>query len=58
MRVLLRRLWGRDRVRLRSWAVDPRLVTGEADLWRELGIDVVAEPLEPFAGALGDAVGS
>ncbi|MDA0159798.1 TIR domain-containing protein [Solirubrobacter ginsenosidimutans] len=56
MRVLLQRLWGEQRLQMKSWAVDPDLSAGEPELWGQLGIAVVAKPLPAYAQALQLAV--
>jgi DNA-binding SARP family transcriptional activator len=40
VRVLLHRLWGRERVNYRSWAIQARPNAIEREGWRERGIDV------------------
>jgi DNA-binding SARP family transcriptional activator len=51
LRVFLHRVWGRDRVAYRSWAVIPSAGRIERELWRQRGIDVVGAPLEEYAAA-------
>jgi len=51
LRVFLHRVWGRDRVTYRSWAVIPGAGRIERELWRQRGIDVVDTPLEEYAAA-------
>ena len=51
LRVFLHRVWGRDRVTYRSWAVMPGASRIERELWRQRGIDVVEIPHEEYAAA-------
>ena len=52
LRVFLRRVWGRDRVAYRSWAVDPKPGPLAHDFWRERDVDVFIVPLDEYVGEL------
>jgi DNA-binding SARP family transcriptional activator len=52
LRVFLHRVWRRDRVGYRSWAVGPRLTTLEQELWRERGIETFDVPLDEYVRGL------
>jgi DNA-binding SARP family transcriptional activator len=51
LRVFLHRVWGRDKVSYRSWAVQPGVGRVERELWRQRGIDVVDAPLDEYVTA-------
>jgi len=51
LRVFLHRVWGRDRVSYRSWAVVPGAGRIEREHWRRRGIEVVDAPLDEYAAA-------
>jgi len=51
LRVFLHRVWGRDKVSYRSWAVLPGAGRVERELWRQRGIDVVDAPLDDYVTA-------
>ena len=46
LRVFLHRLFGREKVAYRSWAVVPRADEIEQELWRQRGIDTFGLPFE------------
>jgi hypothetical protein len=48
VRVFLHRLWGREKVTYRSWAVEPDPDSLELQFWRDRGIDVLDAPVERF----------
>jgi DNA-binding SARP family transcriptional activator len=52
LRVFLHRVWGRERVGYRSWAVGHALTTLEQELWRERGIESFDLRLEEYLDAL------
>jgi hypothetical protein len=52
LRVFLHRVWGRDKVSYRSWAVQPGVGRVERELWRQRGIEVVDAPLHEYVIAL------
>jgi DNA-binding SARP family transcriptional activator len=52
LRVFLHRVWGRDKVSYRSWAVLPAVDRIERELWRQRGIDVVDASLDVYVDAL------
>jgi DNA-binding SARP family transcriptional activator len=52
LRVFLHRVWGRERVSYRSWAVVPGVDRMERELWRQRGIDVFDVPLDEYLDAL------
>jgi DNA-binding SARP family transcriptional activator len=52
LRVFLHRVWGRERVGYRSWAVGHALTTLEQELWRERGIESFDLQLEEYLDAL------
>jgi DNA-binding SARP family transcriptional activator len=52
LRVFLHRVWGRDKVSYRSWAVQPGAGRVERELWRQRGIEVVDAPLQEYVTAV------
>jgi Protein kinase domain/SIR2-like domain len=52
LRVLLRRLWGGDAVRYRSWAVLGESDSVERRFWLARGVEVVEAPLADYVGLL------
>jgi DNA-binding SARP family transcriptional activator len=57
LRVFLHRVWGRETVAYRSWAVGPQSSPIEREHWRRRGIDVVDVPLDEYLAELGTRVG-
>jgi DNA-binding SARP family transcriptional activator len=51
LRVFLHRVWGRDKVGYRSWAIVPGAGRIERELWRQRGIDALDIELDDFAAA-------
>ncbi len=56
LRVFLHRVWGREKVGYRSWAVVPGAGRIEKELWRQRGIESLDVPLDEFAGAFERAL--
>jgi DNA-binding SARP family transcriptional activator len=56
VRVFLHRVWGREKVAYRSWAIAPRPGAIEQELWRQRGIDILDLPLEDYIARLADRV--
>src|SRR5262249_29678102 len=52
LRVFLHRVWGRERVGYRSWAIGHTLTALEQELWRERGIESFDLPLEQYLDGL------
>ena len=52
VRVFLHRVWGRERVGYRSWAIGHALTALEQELWRERGIESFDLPLDEYLEAL------
>jgi hypothetical protein len=52
LRVFLHRIWGREKVNYRSWAVVPGADRMERELWRQRGIDLFDAPLDEYLHAL------
>ena len=52
LRVFLHRVWGREKVGYRSWAIGPRPQAIERELWRQRGIDIFDVPLEEYVAQL------
>src|SRR5262249_8723253 len=52
LRVFLHRVWGRERVGYRSWAIGHELTALEQELWRDRGIESFDLPLEDYVDAL------
>jgi DNA-binding SARP family transcriptional activator len=52
VRVFLHRLWGREKVSYRSWAVEPEPDPLELEFWRQRGIDVFDVPVARFLSGL------
>lgn len=51
LRVFLHRVWGREKVSYRSWAIVPGAGRVERELWRERGVDALDVQLEDFVEA-------
>jgi hypothetical protein len=56
LRVFLHRVWGREQVGYRSWAVGHELTAIEQQLWRERGIEAFDLRLDEYLGALEQRV--
>jgi DNA-binding SARP family transcriptional activator len=54
LRVFLHRVWGREKVSYRSWAIAPRPAAIEQELWRQRGIDILDLPLDDYIVRLKD----
>jgi DNA-binding SARP family transcriptional activator len=52
LRVFLHRVWGRERVGYRSWAIGHELTALEQELWRERGIESFDIRIDDYLGAL------
>ena len=52
LRVLLHRVWGRERVGYQSWAIGAAPDAIEQQAWRQRGIDTIDLPLEEYLQAL------
>lgn len=52
LRVFLHRIWGREKVSYRSWAVGSSVQPVERELWRQRGVDVFDVPLHEYVGEL------
>jgi len=52
LRVFLHRVWGREKVSYRSWAIAPQPGAIEQELWRQRGIDILDVPLEDYIARL------
>jgi DNA-binding SARP family transcriptional activator len=52
LRGFLHRVWGREKVGYRSWAIGPTPDEIEQELWRQRGIDTVDTPLEEYISKL------
>ena len=57
LRVFLRRVWGRDRVAYRSWAVEPTPGPLARDFWRERDVEVFAVGLCEYVEELRTRAG-
>jgi DNA-binding SARP family transcriptional activator len=55
-RVFLHRVWGRDKVSYRSWAIVPGAGRIEKELWRQRGIEALDVPLDDFVAAFARAL--
>ncbi len=51
LRVFLHRVWRRDKVSYRSWAVVPGAGRVEQELWRQRGIEALDVPLDDYVAA-------
>src|SRR5205823_10103808 len=59
MRVILRRIWGEQRLSYKSWAVYPLPPDPiENSLWRDRGVDVVDVALDQYVSGLHDRLES
>lgn len=56
LRVFLHRLFGREKLAYRSWAVGPQAGAMERELWRQRGIDVFDLPLDDYLARLCDRI--
>ena len=56
LRVFLHRVWGRERVGYRSWAIGPKPEAIEQELWRQRGIDLFDVPLDEYVAGLSTRV--
>ena len=54
LRVFLHRIWGRETVAYRSWAIEAEVTPLERELWRRRGVDVFEVPLEEYVSRLGE----
>jgi DNA-binding SARP family transcriptional activator len=52
LRVFLHRVWGREKVAYRSWAIGPNPDSIEQELWRQRGIDIFDAPLDTYVARL------
>ena len=52
LRVFLHRVWGRERIGYRSWAIGPKPEAIEQELWRQRGIDLFDLPVEEYVTGL------
>jgi hypothetical protein len=52
LRVFLHRVWGRERIGYRSWAIGPKPEAIEQELWRQRGIDLFDVPLDEYLDGL------
>ncbi len=52
LRVFLHRIWGREKVAYRSWAVEPEPEAVELELWRQRGVDVFEVQIEDYVERL------
>jgi SIR2-like domain/TIR domain len=48
LRVFLQRVWREQPLEARSWAVDPAIDAVEREVWEDLGVRVVEEPVPRF----------
>jgi DNA-binding SARP family transcriptional activator len=53
LRVVLKRLWGDNRLSYRSWAVQAEAKPLEREFWRRLDVDVLELPLDEYVERLG-----
>jgi DNA-binding SARP family transcriptional activator len=56
LRVFLHRVWGRERVGYRSWAIGPQPEAIEQELWRQRGIDLYDVPLDEYVVGLASRI--
>jgi len=56
LRVFLHRIWGREKVAYRSWAVEASIEPVERELWRQRGVDLFDIPLEEYIEELASRV--
>jgi DNA-binding SARP family transcriptional activator len=52
LRVFLHRIWGREKLAYRSWAVETSIEPVERELWRQRGVDVFDIPLDEYVREL------
>jgi hypothetical protein len=53
LRVFLHRVWGREKVSYRSWAIAAEPDAIDQELWRQRGIDIFDAPLVDYLTRLG-----
>jgi hypothetical protein len=56
LRVLLRRIWGEQELKYKSWAIQCKTEELEREFWRQRGVDVYDVPLEEYVPALEAAL--
>jgi len=56
LRVFLHRVWGRERLGYRSWAIGPQPEAIEQELWRQRGIDLFDVPLDEYVAGLASRI--
>ena len=52
LRVFPHRIWGRERVAYRSWAIGPQPAPIEQEHWRHRGIDILDAPVDEYLSEL------
>ncbi len=57
LRLVLDRLWGRESLSYRSWAVVPEAKPLERELWRARDVELIETPLDDYVHALAQHVG-
>jgi hypothetical protein len=58
LRVFLQRVWREQPLEARSWAVDPAIDAVEREVWEDLGVRVVEEPVPRFLDEVQAALGA
>ena len=58
LRVFLHRVWGREKVSYRSWAIANEPDPIEQELWRQRGIDIFDVPYVDYLARLGARLGA
>jgi DNA-binding SARP family transcriptional activator len=56
LRVILHRIWGEQKLKYRSWAVQLRPSELDREFWEQRGVDVLDVPLDEYVGALDAAL--
>jgi hypothetical protein len=56
LRVILHRIWGEQKLKYRSWAVQRRPSELDREFWEMRGVDVLDVPLDGYVGALTTAL--
>jgi hypothetical protein len=58
LRLVLDRMWGGEAPAYRSWAVVPGVRPLERQFWRARDVDLLEQPLDDYASALGRYLGT
>jgi class 3 adenylate cyclase len=54
LRVILHRIWGEEKFKYKSWAVQPRVLPLDKEFWAKRDADVIEISLDDYVGALSE----